>query len=277
MPSELYSPFTPAEAVAAFGHPQTAQWFCDGQFVVLPNSVLCFATVGNPDSQPFLGTPTSFVWKPGRLDYDPNDKVAWLPTAVREVWGPDREQLKEHHVFLRPQGDEKFIYVGNAHLGSWGGRPGELSAGFSLNSKVPRDLWNRLGGYPGWQVEVNHQVRRMDIGDLSGFRSLLDELSSQKFGHLQITRYEEDSLTIHTNARRGWLMYLRFPADSGLYTHDVEYDRDPEAEEFFLCVCGIDMEFLASRTLPKPAALRVVEEFFVSGELPRSVPWTPSH
>jgi hypothetical protein len=41
-------------------------------------------------------------------------------------------------------------------------------------------------------------------------------LNRQEFAHLQMTRYEEDSLTIHTNARRGWLMYLRFPADNGL-------------------------------------------------------------
>jgi hypothetical protein len=117
----------------------------------------------------------------------------------------------------------------------------------------------------------------MDIGDLSGFRSLLGELSSQKFGHLQITRYEEDSLTIHTNSGRGWLMYLRFPADGGLYTHDVEYDGDPEAEEYFVCACGIDLQFRVSQTLPKPEALRVIEDFFVTGELPRSVPWTPSY
>jgi hypothetical protein len=36
------------------------------------------------------------------------------------------------------------------------------------------------------------------------------------------------------------------------------------------------MEFRASRTLPKPVALRAVEEFFVTGELPRSLPWAPS-
>ena len=120
----LHDSFTREEAIAAFGDPATAQSYCDGQFVVFPKAVLCFATVGNPDSQPFLGLPTSFVWKPGRLDYDPNDEIPWLPTPVRDVWGPKQERFKEHHIFLRPAEEERFSWIGTAHLGSWGGPRG---------------------------------------------------------------------------------------------------------------------------------------------------------
>jgi Immunity protein Imm1 len=276
MPPPIHQFVTRAEAIAAFGDSAAAQSCCDDQFVVFAHAVLCFATVGKPDAQPFLGTPTSFVWKPGRLDYDPADQVPWLPTPAREVWGPDREQIKEHHIFLQPPGEEPFAYLGTAHLGSWGGPRGDVAAGFSLNTKVPRDLWLKLGGYPGWEVELNHQTVRVDAGDVTGFRSLLGNLPLRKFGHLTLTRYEEDSLTIHTNALRGWLMYLRSRADSGLYTRDVEYAGGPNAEEFFMCDCGIDLEFPAAQTLPRARAMEVVEEFFATGELPRSVPWAIS-
>jgi Immunity protein Imm1 len=99
-------------------------------------------------------------------------------------------------------------------------------------------------------------------------------LPRKKYSHLSLRRYEEDSLTIHTNARRGWLMYLRFPADNGVYTHDVDYAGDPDVEEVFMCACGIDLEFAARKTLPRELALRAVREFFTTGELPRCVPWT---
>jgi len=276
MPPPLHHSFTRDEAVATFGDPGAGQSYCDGHFVVLPDVVLCLATVGNPDSQPFLGLPTSFQWKPARLDYDPDDEIPWLPTPVREVWGLNRERLKEHHILLRAPGDERNVYIGSAHLGSYGGRAGDIRAGFSLNAKVPRDVWLHLGGFPGWEVEVNHQLQRVDAGDLVHFRSLLEELPRQEYAHLTMTRYEEDSLTLHTNPRRGWLMYLRSPADSGLCTRDVEFAGDAKAEEFFLCACGIDMEFQVAKTLPRSQAIGVVEEFFATGELPRSVPWAPS-
>lgn len=274
MEPTLHHPYTVDEAVAAFGGTGEARFLCDGQFIVLPKVVLCMVTVGGPATQSFLGTPESVVWKPARLDYDPADEFPWLPTPAREVWGPDRQKVKQHQMFLRRPGDERFFYAGEAHLGSYGGRPGELCAGFSLYKKLPREAWLRLGGYPGWQVEVNHQTRELDPGDLPAFRQLLDELSRSEFSHLGITRYEQDSLTLHTNARRGWLMYLRGPSDSGLYTQDPQYTGDPEAEEVFQCVCGIDLEFPAIQTLPRERAIRVAEEFFITEELPRSVDWS---
>src|SRR5262249_12795795 len=122
---------------------------------------------------------------------------------------------------------------------------------FYLKSKLPRDHWVRFGGYPGWLIEVNHQTHRVEAGDTAGFARLLAQLPRRKFSHLCMTRYEEDSLTVHTNTRRGWLMYLRDPADSGLYIRDPQCDEDSEDEEVFECTCGIDLEFAASQTLPR--------------------------
>jgi len=65
---------------------------------------------------------------------------------VTEAWGSERQRIKEHHVFLRLPGDESFLYAGKAHLGSYSA----AEANFTLNEKLPRDEWLRLGGYPGW-------------------------------------------------------------------------------------------------------------------------------
>jgi len=272
----LHQWYTADEAIAALGDPCVAELQCDGQFVVLPTAVLCLATVGNPATEPYTLIPSSFVWKPKRLDYDPADKIAWLPAKARDVLGPDRVKIKEHHIYLRAAGDERFLYAGTAHLGSYGnnGKRGQEEAGFSLNVKLPREAWLHLGGFPGWRVELNHKGDQfLDRGDVEGFQRLVEELPRKKFGHLYLTRYEEDSLTLHTNAGRGWLTYQRNLADSGSSVRDLTYDGDPVAQEFFVCACGIDLEFPAKQTLPRELAMQAVVAFFRTGELPRSTQW----
>ena len=203
------------------------------------------------------------VWRPGRIDYEPFDDYPWLPSKVREVWGPDRQKIKDHHVLVRLPGDERFVYAGKAHLGSYGGprsggQPWERTATFSLDEKLPRSAWLRLGGYPGWLIEVNHRPERVDDGDLATWRQLTAAMS-EEFSHLTMTRYEEDSLTLYTNARRGWLMCLRDPDDAGVYASDAAYTGDREANEVFRCVCGIALDFPADQTLPRDLAMRAAE------------------
>jgi hypothetical protein len=204
--------------------------------------------------------------------------MRWLPETVREVWDRSRKpvrKVRDHHVFLRTPSDKRFFYVGPAHLGSYGsfGKYTGVSAHFSLNEKLPREVWLKFGGYPGWLVEVNHQSYRVASGDLVAFEQLVNQLPEQEFSHLCMTRYEEDSLTVHTNARRGWLMYLRYPSDGGLYTRDSTYSGEPEPEEVFRCVCGIGLEFPLSQTLPRELAMRSAIEFFQHGQLPKCVHW----
>jgi hypothetical protein len=106
----------------------------------------------------FLAPPVS---SGGHGAYEPSDALPWLPEKVREVY--DRGQkpikkLRQHHVFVRTPSDERFIYAGPAHLGSYVSVPGndatELSADFSLNERLPREAWLKFGGYPGWLLEI---------------------------------------------------------------------------------------------------------------------------
>ncbi len=278
----LHNWYTAKDAVARFGAAERPETYCDGQFVVLPSVVLCFVTVGQTFDEPHVSSPSQVVWRPKlgtkRTGSDDDD---WLPEKVREVWdrsGKQVRKLRDHHVLLRNPADDRFIYAGEAHLGSYGSTrttSGEwgLAANFSLSNKLPRDVWLKLGGYPGWLVEVNHDCHRVEAGDLAAFRGVVRELDGQEFSHLSMTRYEEDSLTVHTNATRGWLMYLRYPGDGGVYTRDLEYSGPTEVEEVFRCVCGIELEFPAAQTLPRELAGRAAVEFFQTGRLPQCVHW----
>jgi hypothetical protein len=274
---KLHRWYTKEEAVAAFGDPELAEPFCDGQFMLLPKAVLCLIEVREGESGSHLSGPDHVVWRPARLDYHPSESYPWLPERVHEVWdrsGEKVRKLRDHQMFLRLPADDRYFYAGVAHLGSYGGRPPDLSATFSLYKKLPQDTWLRFGGYRGWLIADDRGVHRVDEGDTRTFDRLLGELRRQQLSHLSLTRYAGDSLTIHTNARRGWLMYLREPADSGLYVRDPEYTGDPEAEELFQCECGIDLELAAALTLSRDRAIHVVEEFFRTGELPRGVEWS---
>lgn len=289
MPPILHAEYSPTEAVAAFDPPSPVEWYCDGEFAVLPRAVLCFITTGprERDSQALI--PSSVVWRPADTDLrlgkvsgplplpddreSPVDRYPWIPRPVRDVYSADRkEQLREHHLFFRTPGDRTFVYAGPAHLGCLGDGRGGKAAGFTLATKLPRGLWLRLGGYPGWSVEVNHKLHLVDPDNIAAFDALLGKLTRKKFSHLTMTRYEEDSLTLHTGPDRGWLMYLRSPADSGLTARDPNCP-DPDRELFFQCACGIDLETTLGRTLPRDQAAEVARELFLTGRLPADVPW----
>lgn len=262
----LHNLYSSDEAIGIFAAGDRPEFCCDGQFVILPSVVLCCGTVGPNDTEPYMSSPSEFVWRP-KTRATGDD---WLPPQVTEVWDRSTRPMtktKGHHIFLRNKGEESFLYCGEAHLGSYGtmqtkdGSPGR-AANFSLNTKLPREEWLKLGGYSDWMIEINHQSHYVNAGDPHAFEALVQELASQPFSHLSMTRYEEDSLHLYTNASRGWLMYLREPGDSGLYTRDPNYDGADDDEERFRCVCGIDLEFPREQTLPRETAAQVCIEFF---------------
>src|SRR5262245_2270597 len=194
MQASLHQWYTADEGIAAFGDAASAKLLCDGQFAVLPTAVLCLTTLGDPATQPYMLFPSSVMWKPARPDYDPADKIPWLPTKAREPRGADGGKIREHHLFLRAPGDERFVYAGGAHLGSWGDnqKPNCKEAGFSLAVKLPHDIWLHLGGYAGWRVELDHHKDQfLDHGDVAAFQRLIEELARHNSAHLYLTRYEE--------------------------------------------------------------------------------------
>jgi hypothetical protein len=227
------------------------------------------------------------IWKPSRLDYESlnkenaETKLTWLPYDVREVFdrsGSSVIRRRHHHVFVRPRGNPDVIYAGEAHLGFFGvGAYGveessrNREAHFSLEEKLPREIWLECGGFNGWYVEVNHKEHIVEREDSNLFNGLLAQLTNRGFSHLSMTRYEEDSLTIHTNPTRAWLMYLREPADGGLYANDPVLGDD---EEYFECVCGISLEFPRCQTVSHDEAASIARHYFSTGNLPADANWS---
>lgn len=264
------------DAIADFGG--DAEMWCDDQFAVLSNVVLCFITVGPGTNDSQLPQPSSVKWKPKRLDYAPeNEEYSWLPTPVREVYDrsqPEIVKLRTHHLFVRTNQMTAFFYVGEAHLGSYGGprghEPGNREACFSLDEKVSPDIWLVCGGYKGWKVEINHEEQV--VNDTAAMDKVLRELRPDAYSHLCMTRYEEDSLTIHTNpAGLAWLMYLRRPDDCGLYVNNRELGKELQN---FRCGCGIDLNFPESQTVPYATAVKIARALCENGVLPNDVNWT---
>jgi hypothetical protein len=275
---QIHRECTMHDAIADFGG--HGEVWCDDQFAVLPRTVLCFIVVGPGTDDPHLSQPSTVVWKPKRLDYAPDDEYPWLPTPVRDVYdrsGPRVVRLRTHHLFLRTVRMTGFYYIGEAHLGCYSGprgiEPGNREACFSLNEKVSPKIWQTCGGYTGWKVELDHEEQV--ISDFSAMENVLCRLRSDAYSHLFMTRYEEDSLTIHTNPQgRAWLMYLSQPDDSGLYVNNPGLGTELQN---FRCGCGIDLDFPANQTLPCATAIKIARSLYEAGELPNYVDWTPEY
>ena len=272
MPPTLHGDYDVETAVAAFGPSQRRTSYCGGHFVVLDTAALCFLTLRQDDPKTTFTSPTELTWRPPERYDTPGEELPWLPKDVRE--GRDR------HLFVRPSASQPYVYLGPAHLGSYSyhAGDGDVEAGFSLNEKLPRELWLRFGGYAGWQVDLNHSIVHVAADDDAAFDALLRAALAGRTSHLIMTRYEEDSMHLFLNPQRGWLMYLREPADSGLYIRDPAFERDEddvyyqEPEEEFACTCGISMTFPRSQTLPRDQAADVVREFFAArGALPATI------
>lgn len=274
---QIHRECTMRDAITDFGG--HAEMWCDDQFAVLPESVLCFVTVSPEATDSHLPQPSSVTWKPKRLDYAPyDDEYSWLPTPVREVYdlsSPRTVRLRTHHLFIRTNQMTAFYYIGEAHLGSYGGpcgnEPGNREACFSLNKKVSPEIWLACGGYTGWKIAIDH-VEHV-ANNLTAMNEVLCKLRPDAFSHLFMTRYEEDSLTIHTNPLgRAWLMYLPQPDDSGLYVNNPELGTELHN---FRCGCGIDLDFPANQTLPHATAVKIARTLYETGRLSNDVSWTP--
>jgi hypothetical protein len=176
----LYESYTVKKAVAAFGDPAAAKFYCDRQFAVVKRATLCFATMGDPDTGTKMQSPSLVVWKPGRLDYHPKAREPWLPSPLTRCVERNGGYVPLHHMFLRAPGDRQVVYAGIAELPMFGDIPEngrvQQSAHFYLDSKLPRDLWLRLGGYPGWLVGFNNTQQRFAADDVAGFERLLADV-----------------------------------------------------------------------------------------------------
>lgn len=266
-PLALHSRVTREAALKAFGAGLLSQHYCDGQFVVTRKTILLFAKIGRGGTR--MEAADRLEWRPERADYHPGEKIPWFPAAVIPEYSQKRKAWKRGaHVFLAGESNEVWLYAGPAHLGSYEYSNNREKVGFAVYhfARLPREDWLVLGGYPGWEVRVNGVVTRLGARELAAFERLLDELA-EGLGHVSLTRWEGDEMSVHLNETRGFPMYLSEPADPGFYVLG-EDGGGAKAEQFSCGCCGIEMEFAGEFTLPRGMALNLVKRYFRSGKAP---------
>jgi hypothetical protein len=286
----LHQRVSKPQAIQTLVPGQDVTSYCDGQFFVGSESILCFLTVA-AQTDSALESRSRFRWVAPRINYHPEEDLMWFPKAVRDPhYAPPiryddacnwwkaaltttpKRPRRQHQMFLRKTGEEDYIYCGRVHLGSYSMSANRPEADFYLQSPLPRELWLHFGGFDGWSIDTNHSERKIQRGNLPVLQTLLAAMRQIERSHMILTRYEEDSLHLFTNASRGWLMYLGAPDDSGLYVQNQ--DEPGNAKENFSCVCGIDLEYPRHMTLPLERAMQVVLDFFQTGTLPNWCEWT---
>jgi hypothetical protein len=283
----LYETCTGEQAVKEFGDPAGAEFFCERRFAVFPRATLCFATMGDPDVGTRLLTPSTVDWVPARLDYHPEcAERAWLPGRLTEVVERNGAWLPLHHMFLRPVGDECYVYAGIAELRSFGDNPRggrvQQSAEFLLDSKLPRDLWLRLGGYPGRLVTVNGTESRFAADDAVRFEQLLaDVLAGPGYCEVSLAGYEEHWFTVQFNAKRAWLCFVpdaerrmraQFPNCTAMESWDPDCPT-PRKLELFGDDGHRELVYTADRTVSRELGVRAAVEHFRTGQLPDCIRW----
>ncbi len=270
----LQKSYSRKDAMGLFDQSSGIKEFCDQEYIVLKDVVLCFTSIGNPKDETYFPRPSKLTWRPKTVKKDLGDEWAWLPIEDRNVRETSRQKTRRtYHLFIRRKADEQYVYLGHAHLGSYGNAVTGHEINFFLYHKLSRELWIFFEGYPGWEVEVNHQVYHIAYEDDEALNHAMEYVYEQEYSHIIMTRYEEDSLHLHTNRHRGWLMYLRNVDDSGLYITQNELGQQEDPDEEFRCVCGISLEFPRSQTLEKNESIKVMREFFTTRCLPTRFLW----
>jgi hypothetical protein len=263
----LHRAYNSEEAVASLASSASRLELCDGDFIAVPGAIIGMFTHGAIPGAT-VETPDTIVWRPRRLDYAPDEEYPFLPRAARDAACTCK---RKHHIFLRHLGEHRYFYLGLAHLGSYGGSLVDPTARFMLDHKLSVALWIGFGGYAEWQVTTHTGSHELCLAQLHRLRELLSEAFSSSHSHITLTRYQQDSLQCFTNPERAWFMYLRAPGDSGLYLSDMSTSGKVE---HFACDCGTSLDFPRSRTADHATAIRILTDFFSSGELPSWVAWT---
>jgi len=146
---QLYRQYDRQQAISFFGHLNEAKVLCDGQWLVLPNAVVCLSTVGEPPGVSHFHPASRFHWVADKPYEASDDQWAFLPLETRAGRKEDRPMF----LFVRAAASDRFTYVGQlAPAHSWGVRAGHTFGfgNFDLSPTLPSRVWETLGGpHPG--------------------------------------------------------------------------------------------------------------------------------
>lgn len=149
----LYERYDRHEAIAVFGSEASVLNLCDGQWVLFPEVVLCFAEVGEPPRTSHLTSGGEFCWvaeQPYRVNADEN--LCFVPEQAVASHADHPIRL-----FVRPQRSGGYLYAGELEPAcrftlSGLGNHGE--AYFRLMPALPSEVWAEIGGLQ--PVDIDH-------------------------------------------------------------------------------------------------------------------------
>ena len=152
----LYQEYDREDAIAFFGESSRSQAYCNGQWVILREAVICFAELGEPPLKSQFLRGSTFQWAPGaRYEVIPTRAGYQNDRLLHEIVPSEHKHLPIQ-LFVRAAGGQRYLYVGHLrpscvqqfkqvegrHLLEW--------ARFEMLVTLPCDLWQALGGYdPG--------------------------------------------------------------------------------------------------------------------------------
>jgi hypothetical protein len=243
--------------------------FTDGvtQFLSTKYGLLCLSPLGPAPSwyNPGAACAHSYFFSPGSFFWIPDQN--WLlaahdPTERRFDLYPFFRRYHDR-IQLFVQDAEGWCYVGVGHLSTSCATNGVTwKYGFQVDPTLPRDLWVKLGGYPGWLVIIGHDehlVIKQDNVDyllLSDWGKLAPELT--------ITRYEGDSLfAIKDDSGRAVVKY--FTAGGELISHSPVDPRNESERILFLRSDGWEVEVDAVAVISSDEAVRIIKAFLATG------------
>jgi hypothetical protein len=134
----IYQYYARDVILAYFGGVDAGQTFCHGEFVVFPQATVCLFTVRTSVAPSHFTAPSYFTWRPQGQPKVDDHSFPWLPAPARTT--------HRHVMFVRTDPAQDYLYVGTAHLGSYGRAGQDLCANYSLDTKLPRHAWLAVGG-----------------------------------------------------------------------------------------------------------------------------------
>ncbi len=266
---QLYKTYSKNEAVQLFNS-RICKELSFGDFIALDNEILCFSEL---DTRNIFDTPSDFLYIPNKLLKNLEGKYAWLPTEVREA----RNYKKKLYLFVKKIAQESYVYIGEVFLTSYrhSNNFEECNAHFSLSTKLRQAIWLTLGRYKNWCITFNHKEYFLEFDDIHSLEKLYKDFALSESLHIELTRYEEDVLSLNLNSKNAWLMYLREPGDSGLYLK--RGDEEDYTIEEFSCSCGITLGVPTYQIVSRNEGLSILKDFFKTGNLPTQYNWSEEY
>jgi hypothetical protein len=161
---ELYRQYDRQQAVAFFGLLENAKALCGGQWLIMPNAVLCLTNVGKPPRESYIYPASRFCWVADQPYHAANDEWKFLPLEVRAGF----KKQRPIHLFVRADSTQPLTYVGElAPTRVWGKRLcNEFGSGnFDLSPTLPCRVWEKLGGPSADEMDIfalDHALHNLD-------------------------------------------------------------------------------------------------------------------